>query len=459
MAVAAVVAGLGLALVAPPVDAAPTVGTTPPAVAPAPASTAVVPGRDWTLSSPEAKAMDPALVDQALDYAFVDGRNTQGVVIVKGGQIVGERYAKGADATSWAASWSVAKSFAGTLIGIAVDEGKIPNVEVPMTTYFPEWIGTPRAGITLRHVLQMEAGLDWDEDYYGAGGGSEIIAMVGNQRDQLAFAADRPVEHPPGTVFNYSSGTAMLLSGVLEKATGMSAEAYARTRLIEPLGFSKFDWWRDADGNTLTYCCLDTTTRDFARLGLLYLNGGRWGGKQIISQAWVDAATTGTAASGNSYGYQWWVQPANGTMPAYYSARGHDGQYIHVFPSLDLIVARNGYYGKSPCPAVADPALLGFYPPQGLVPGWGTVDPESWSEDELLAPIVASVTGSAYPAKTWPEPTGAKPEPSTPAPAPCPGAEGPAPAPAPAPAPESPEAPAPVVRAATPVVANPRFTG
>ena len=385
--------GVGAGVLALGISALPAPSTV--AAAPAPALAGAVPGDDWLVETPEAHGMDPSMLEQSLDYAFADGRNAQGVVVVHDGVIVAERYAPGADANSWAASWSMAKSFTSALIGIAIEEGAIPSVDVPMTAYYPQWAGTPLEAITLRQVLHMETGRDWDENYDPTSlESSEIINMVALQPDQLAFAVDRPLAHAPGTVFNYSSGDTMLLSGVLEQATGMRVEDYARAKLIGPLGIDQFDWWRDVAGHTLTYCCIDTTTRDFARFGLLFERGGDWGGTQVVPSSWVDASVTDTAASYGGYGYQWWLSPTgSGSIPPYFAAAGHDGQEIFVIPSLDLVVVHNSFYGKSPCPAVADPNLLYHYPPQGLVPGWGTVGPDSWSDEAFLGPIVASLTG------------------------------------------------------------------
>lgn len=154
-----------------------------------------------------------------------------------------------------------------------------------MSTYFPEWAGTPKAAITLRNVLHMESGLKWNEDYDVTDIASSDVIAMGLSKNELAYAASRPLAVTPGTKFHYSSGDAMLLSGVLEKATGMPADAYAQQVLYNPLGMQQVEWWRDADSHTLTYCCTDTTSRNFARLGLLYLNNGNWNGKQVVPRA------------------------------------------------------------------------------------------------------------------------------------------------------------------------------
>ncbi|HEV7761839.1 MAG TPA: serine hydrolase [Acidimicrobiales bacterium] len=353
---------------------------------------ATVPGDDWTVASPDDHGMDEATLEQARTYAFADGRNTQGVVVVHRGEIVAEWYADGADQDSWAASWSMAKSFTSALVGIAIDDGLIEGVDEPMTTWYPDWADTDKADITLKDVLQMSSGLDWDEDYdASAVAESEVIAMVVGEQDQLAFAAARPAAHEAGSTWSYSSGDAMLLSGVLEQATGMPADEYAQQELFDPLGIDQVEWWRDARGHTLTYCCLDTTSRDFARFGLLYEHQGRWGDDQVVPEGWVDDSLVPVADSDGDYGYQWWLYQPDDVPDDIFEANGHDGQFIYVIPSLDLVVVRNGTYVKDPGEPVADPTLFERYPSDGLVEGKGTSPPDDWDDGAFLGPIVQSL--------------------------------------------------------------------
>jgi CubicO group peptidase (beta-lactamase class C family) len=355
---------------------------------------AAVPDVDWEVAPPEEHGMDPASLDAARAYAFADGMNTQGVVVVHDGVIVAEWYADGADEESWAASWSVAKSFTSALVGIAIEDGLIPGVDEPLTTYFPEWAGTERETITLRDVLQMSSGLDWVEDYDPAAvAESDIIQLVLGERDQLAYASSRPAASEPGSVWSYSSGDTMLLSGVIEQATGMPADEYARQELFDPLGLEQAEWWRDARGHTLTYCCLDTTSRGFARFGLLYERQGTWGTEQVVPRAWVEESLEAAPRSDDGYGYQWWLDQDDELPDDTFAALGHDGQHIYVIPSLDLVVVRNGIYAKDPGPPIADPNLFEKYPSDGLVPGKGTINPErNWDDADFLRPIVQSLT-------------------------------------------------------------------
>jgi CubicO group peptidase (beta-lactamase class C family) len=354
----------------------------------------VEPGAEWDVQPPEEQGMDAATLEEAREYAFAEGQNTQGVVVVRNGVIVAEWYADGADESSWAASWSMAKSFTSALIGIAIEEGLIPSVDEPMTTYYPQWEGTSRQDITLRDVLQMASGLDFTESYDPDNiETSDIIQMVLFQEDQLAYAADRPYLREPGTVFNYSSGDTQLLSGVIEQVTGMKTSEYAQEKLFDPIGIEQVEWWEDARGHTLTYCCLDTTSRNFARFGWLYLNAGAWGDEQVVQEDWVAESLT-PSESEEGYGYKWWLTGRVDTeLPNdTFSARGHDGQFTYVIPSLDLVVVRNGTYIKYDGEPVADPNLFGKYP-NSVVPELGTVGPEEgWDDAEFLTPIVSAVS-------------------------------------------------------------------
>ncbi len=349
----------------------------------------------WSLeeATPDELGMDPAVLERARSYAFAEGKNTQGVVVVRGGAIVAEWYAEDRDAESLGASWSVAKSVTSALIGIALERGEIPSVDEPMTTYFPEWQGTDREGITLRHVLQMASGLAWVEDYDPADvSGSDIGEMVATSMpSHVALAADNEVAHPPGTVFNYSSGDTMLLSRVITQATGSSVAEYADDHLFGPLGIEG-RWWRDQSGDTLTYCCLDLPSRGFAAFGQLYLEGGTLDGEAIVPAAWVEASLE-PSPSYEGYGFQWWLigRTESGIPEDTVAAIGHDHQYVYIIPSLDLVVVRNGRYMPFLGDAVADPSLFVRYPSDGLMAGRGTVGPDSWDDAAFLGPIVDSI--------------------------------------------------------------------
>ncbi len=349
----------------------------------------VWPTLGWRVELPEEHGMDATVLEGARAYAFQAGKNTQSVLVVRDGVIVGEWYRDGVDESAFATSWSVAKSFTSALIGIAIDEGLIQSIDVSMAEFLPEWRGTEKEDITLRDVLSMASGLAWNESYDPDDlSSSDIIQMILLSEDHLAYAVSRPLEVPPATRWLYSSGDAMLLSGALEEATGGNAGAYAREKVLEPIGMSPVDWWTDFVGQTVTYCCIDTPARQFAKFGLLYLRGGEWDGVQVVPRDWV---TTSTAPSVVPYyGYQWWLDVTPGGREVF-SAQGHDGQYIYVVPDLDLVVVRNGRYDKYSGEPRADPSLWSLLPSDGLVEGLGSVPPDRWSDDEFLGPIEASI--------------------------------------------------------------------
>ncbi len=348
----------------------------------------------WPEGTPDEQGMDATMLEGARTYAFQTGKNTQGVVVTRGGMLVAEWYEEGRDAKSYGASWSVAKSFTSALIGIAIEEGKIDGVDVSLADFYPSWASDARAMIDLENVLQMSTGLEWKVDYnINNANDSDVVKLVFTTESPLDYVIAKPAEMPPNTEFEYSSGNTLLMSGMLAQATGMSAGEYAQSRLFEKLDIEGADWWRAKTGETLTYCCLDMTSRDFARFGLLYMQRGQWEGEQIVPEAWVDASVAPSPRYAG-YGYQWWLEGKSNTAvpPDLFMADGHDGQYIYVIPSLELVIVRNGHYDKFDGPAVADPQLFLRYPSDGLGNGGGgTIGPDSWDHAAFLQPILDSI--------------------------------------------------------------------
>ena len=184
----------------------------------------------------------------------------------------------------------------------------------------------------------------------------------------------------------------MLLSGVIEQATGKRAGDYARRKLFDRLGIEQAEWWRDARANAHLLLPRHDDPRIRALRPALRAPG-HVGHEQVVPRAWVEASLTPAPRSDDGYGYQWWLDKDDRLPDDTFVARGHDGQYIYVIPSLDLVVVRNGHYDKDPGPPIADPNLFEKYPSDGLVPGKGTINPErNWDDADLLRPIVQSLT-------------------------------------------------------------------
>lgn len=356
------------------------------------------PTSDWTVVAPEDMGMDSAVLDGARQYAFQADKNTQAVVVVRGGAIVAEWYntVENKNRDSMAASWSMAKSFTSALVGIAIAEGRIQSVEQPLSTWLPEWAGDVRGTIPLRAVLQMQSGLAFQEDYNDL---TSDIVRLANVRDtaQVVFGLRM---HPSGVNgrWYYSSGDTQILALVLERATGTTPAAYARQKLLGPIGMNPADWWIDGAGHTYGYCCLDAPTRQFAKFGLLFLREGAWDGAQIVPAAWVKESVGTIASFFPGYAYQWWTSTGEGGLPPdLYSAQGLDSQRIYVIPSLDLVIAKNTLYSRAnvTTPGVAENGWLGEFQPRfGYQNGTGTIGAAIWDDLPFLAPIINSIEGS-----------------------------------------------------------------
>ena len=289
----------------------------------------------WNIVSPEDLGIELTSVQELIDYIKEPSLNTQAAILIKGNNIIAEYYAEGYNKDDLVTSWSVAKSFSSTLIGIAIDEGYINSVDDSISLYLPEWKTKPQENISLKYLLGMRSGMD---DHPGLG--------VYFQGDMVSYSLDREISREPGITFSYSNEDSMLFSRIIENATGLDFQEYADTRLFDKLNI-KETWWTDKSGNTLTYAGLDMTPREFAKFGLMIAQEGKWIDEQIVSQSWIKEATT-EFDNLASYGYQWWTSTisesglgrARQDDYPFFSALGLDGQYIYIWPEKDLVLAR-----------------------------------------------------------------------------------------------------------------------
>jgi len=306
----------------------------------------------WRTCRPEEVGMDSDKLLLVYDYAANPAINTEGLIVVKDGYIVGEAYFRGWTMADRHASYSMAKSVASTLIGIARDRGSIGSVNDEVYRYYPEWqtADTPdiKKRITIRHLLTMTAGLEWqEEDYYGSGSQDDIFRLYRDGvPDFIQYVLDKPVTAEPGSRWYYSSGESLLLSGIIESATGVTALRFAREQLFDPLGISSVDWESDPAGHTITAWGLMATVRDYAKFGYLLLNDGNWDGDQIVSADWVREATSPASDDWDHYGYQWWLKTFNVNGKSYDAVirSGWGCQKIILFPEHELMVVMTGGY-------------------------------------------------------------------------------------------------------------------
>ena len=302
-----------------------------------------------TAPSPEP---DPE-VEAAIDRAF-QGRTlgeterlgTRAVLVLRDGDLVGERYAEGFDAQTRQLGWSMAKSATNLLVGryvldrgLTLDEGAL----------LPEWTDE-RQDITVDQLMRMTSGLRWDETYAL---GTPITRMLYAEPDMAAYAASQPLAHQPGTYQQYSSGSTNILCGWLTSLADVPDTDFPRRQLFAPLGLSTAVWEPDAAGRPVCSSYLWASPRDWAALGQFALQDGVWNGERLLPEGWMTQSTTVTpTARSQERGYAagWWANRLpDGSLvepelpeDAYW-ASGHDGQRLYVVPSAGLVVVRLGF--------------------------------------------------------------------------------------------------------------------
>ena len=311
------------------------------------------PTEGWRTSKPEEVGMNSEKLVKAFEYAARPRFKTDGLVVIRKGHIVGEAYFGNFRINKKHISHSMAKSFTSTLIGIAIDKGLIKGLDEKICQYYGEWDcddeDDTRSRITIRHAMTLTSGLEWHEDWSKWDPATNDALKMGASGHFMKYMSERDGLHEPGKRFYYSTGDPMLLSRVIQVATGMTAFEFARQNLFKPLNITKVRWDKDQDGYTATAWGLHTTVRDYAKLGYLFLNKGRWEDTQIVSEEWVknSTKTDPSVAMWRAYGHLWHVNlpmrlnaygskiPADG-----YMAEGVLGQNIFIIPSKDLIIVR-----------------------------------------------------------------------------------------------------------------------
>jgi CubicO group peptidase (beta-lactamase class C family) len=300
------------------------------------------------------QGVDKAALDKAVDAAFAEPdplhpRRTRALVVVHRGRIVAERYAPGFDATMPLMGWSITKGALNALIGFRVKDGKLAVTDKKL---LPEWRGEgdKRGDISLDNLLRMSSGLAFDENYDNPL--ADVTQMLFAEGDQAKFAAAKELLYQPGTHWDYSSGASEIIARILREsfATERDYLRFPRERLFDPLGMRSVVLAPDASGTFIASSFLYATARDFARLGLLFLQDGVWQGQPILPNGWVvySRGPARTLADG-SYGAHIWLRLPKSLglgvppMPedAYYFL-GHDEQIVAIVPSRDLVIVRLG---------------------------------------------------------------------------------------------------------------------
>ena len=304
-----------------------------------------IPGPETLLPGDSALTARLAPIAKALvdDHAY-NGTPFAFIVVHQDG-VVAERYREGITADTRLLSWSMGKSFTNALVGIMAGDGLV-DIHAPMD--IPEWQGDGRAAITLSDLMQMQSGLEWNENY---GTRSDVNLMLHREEDMGLFALSKPLMAKPGTHWYYSSGSTNIIVRYLRGRFTSEEEflQYIHERLFDPLGIDNPCFEPDMSGTPVGSSYLYATARDFARLGHMYLHDGCVGEERLLPEHWVEYTTTPASDSKGGYGACFWLNRGK-TYPSapedMYSCQGHDGQMIFIIPSKELVVVVLGYSPK-----------------------------------------------------------------------------------------------------------------
>ena len=282
---------------------------------------------------------------------------TVAFVVVQHNKIIFEQYWKNYTPISLSNSFSMSKSIISLLVGCAIKDGSIKSVDQPVSDFLPEWTSFEGKKLTIKDLLTMSAGVEWDESHNSLFS-KTTEAYYG--KDLWKLTLTEKLVEKPGVRFNYQSGVSQILAFLLQKATGKSVSQYASEKIWTPIQAEEDAVWSldHKKGMEKAYCCFNSNARDFARLGQLILNKGRWNGKQVVDSNYIKEATTPatwlqyTPKSTHNesisvkpvpctfYGYQFWIANYQGLKVPYF--RGILGQYILVIPELDAVIVRLG---------------------------------------------------------------------------------------------------------------------
>jgi len=275
--------------------------------------------------------------------------DTTGLVIIKDGKLIHESYYKDTARDDRRISWSVAKSFMSGLYGAALESGAVTSLDDKVEDYVPSLKSSAYAGTTIRNVLNMASGITFDEDYMDPKSDindmGKILALGGSMDDYAAGLKDKDV--PAGLRWQYVSIDTHIAAMVLRAATGKSLHQLFNETYSANLGFDQAPYYM-TDGKNVAFALggLNLTTRDYAKFGQMFEQGGKFNGKQVVPADWVAASTVHSAPTLSDrnvgYGYQWWIpMPQEGANKGDYTAAGIYGQYIYVNPAKNLVIAKN----------------------------------------------------------------------------------------------------------------------
>jgi CubicO group peptidase (beta-lactamase class C family) len=304
------------------------------------------PTREWQAAIPAKQDMDNGILNRVTGFVQDSGLDVDSVIVVRHGSIVYEKYFR----PPWGKGkihdiHSCTKSVVGSLVGIAIQQGKIKSLDDKMVDYFPnrtiQNLDGMKRSITLLNLMTMKGGFDWAERTYPYSDPRNPMIQAFRSNDPIQFVLDKPMAAQPGTVWAYNGGLSQILSAIITGTTGLNTLEFAKKNLFNPLGITEYSWQRDRQGIYHGGSGLSLTPRDMAKYGYLILNKGVWEDKQVIPADFVaESVKTHTLFNANfGYGYEsWWTIPQDG----YYYAAGIRGQRIYVMEKQDMVVVTTG---------------------------------------------------------------------------------------------------------------------
>ena len=302
-------------------------------------------GRVHPLPRAKGPAFNPTFTERGVTYtvgSMMSANHISGLLVMKDGQIVLERYGMGRTEKDPWVSFSIAKSVTSTLIGAAVKDGFIKSIDEPVVKYVPDLAGSAYEGVSIRQLITMTSGVRWNENY--ADPTSDVGKVVSSlpatpgKNGIVTYMAGLPRQAPPGSRFLYNTGDTDIAGVLLRNATGKTPSQYLSEKIWKPYGMERdANWMLDDWGQEHGGCCISMTLRDYGRFGQFMVEGA--GG--ILPDGWIQAATTNqvpipTGGRGQQYGFFWWPRP-NG----HYEAQGIKGQVIHIDPVQQIVVVIN----------------------------------------------------------------------------------------------------------------------
>jgi CubicO group peptidase (beta-lactamase class C family) len=310
--------------------------------------------------------LNPTLLAEMVDKISLEFyKGVHSILILKNNKLVFEEYFYEYNMDSLHELRSATKSFVSALTGKAIEKGFITDINNPVLSYFPDYNpahNSPlKQQITIAHLLTNQSGLDCDISNEKSEGNE---TKMGYSNDWVKFTLDLPMSDVPGGKGMYCSGNVITLGKIIELSTRMPLARFADENLFQPLSISKFAWnFKPDQSSSEDFCQLHLRPRDMAKLGLVYMNEGKWNGKQVISANWIKTSLTKHSLVGNvNYGYLWWLKylNSNGTRYDGMAAQGNGGQRIFMFPKQDLVVVTTGgnYNAQSPADELISKYIL-----------------------------------------------------------------------------------------------------